>query len=158
MYISSVPAMTSPSLKDWPTVLFRTADGHSDMGVLSSKALSFLKDRELCRFATASKDAKPHVVPVIYALDGENIIIAVDYGTKKLKNLRENRLVALVVDDYRPNHAVMVEGGCEILERGKEYLRLLQILFGKFEVYRRHPWGEGESPILKIKPTKAVVW
>jgi len=150
--------MTSPSLKGWPTVLFRTADGHSDMGVLSSKALSFLKDRELCRFATASKDAKPHVVPVIYALDGENIIIAVDYGTKKLKNLRENRLVALVVDDYRPNHAVMVEGGCEILERGKEYLRLLQILFGKFEVYRRHPWGEGESPILKIKPTKAVVW
>ena len=150
--------MTSPSLKDWPTVLFRTADCHSDMGVLSSKALSFLKDHELCRLATASKDAKPHVVPVIYALDGENVIIAVDYGTKKLKNLKQNNGVALVVDDYRPNHAVMVEGECEILERGKEYLRLLQILFEKFEVYRRRPWGEGESPILKIKPTKAVVW
>jgi len=128
------------------------------MGVLSSKALSFLKDHELCRLATASKDAKPHVVPVIYALDGESIIVAVDYGTKKLGNLRQNNRVALVVDDYRPNHAVMVEGECEILERGKEYLRLLQILLEKFEVYRRHPWGEGESPILKIKPTKAVVW
>ena len=128
------------------------------MGVLTPRQLKFLRAHEVCRLATASKDAKPHVVPVIYALDGENIIIAIDYGTKKLKNLRENRFVALVVDDYRPNHAVMVEGEREILERGKEYLRLLQILFEKFETYRRHPWGEGESPILKIKPTKGVVW
>ena len=120
--------------------------------------MKFLREHEVCRLATASKDAKPHVVPVIYALDGENIIVAIDYGTKKLKNLRENRFVAFVVDDYRPNHAVVVEGECEILERGKEYLRLLQILFEKFEFYRRQPWGEGESPILKIKPTKAVVW
>jgi len=128
------------------------------MGVLSSKELSFLKSHELCRLATASKDAKPHVVPVIYALDGDDIVIAIDYGTKKLENLRQNNRVALVVDDYRPNHAVMVEGECSILEKGKEYLRLLQVLFDRFEVYRRHPWSEGESPILKVRPTKAVMW
>jgi uncharacterized protein len=128
------------------------------VATLSDKELKFLKSHELCRLATASKDAKPHVVPVIYALDGENVVIAVDYGTKKLSNLRENNKVALVVDDYRPNRAIMVEGESEILERGKEYLRLLQILFDKFEFYRKHPWGEGESPILKIRPTKAVMW
>jgi nitroimidazol reductase NimA-like FMN-containing flavoprotein (pyridoxamine 5'-phosphate oxidase superfamily) len=128
------------------------------VATLSDKELKFLKSHELCRLATASKDAKPHVVPVIYALDGENVVIAVDYGTKKLSNLRENKKVALVVDDYRPNRAIMVEGESEILERGKEYLRLLQILFDKFEFYRKHPWGEGESPILKVKPTKAVMW
>jgi nitroimidazol reductase NimA-like FMN-containing flavoprotein (pyridoxamine 5'-phosphate oxidase superfamily) len=128
------------------------------VGVLTPRELKFLRDHEVCRLATASKDAKPHVVPVIYALDGENIVIAIDYGTKKLRNLRENRSVALVVDEYRPNHAVMVEGECEILERGREYLRLLRILFDRFEYYRKNPWGEGESPILKIKPMKAVVW
>jgi len=128
------------------------------MGVLTTKQLSFLKAHELCRLATASKDARPHVVPVIYAIDGEDVIVAVDYGTKKLKNLRENKKAALVVDDYRPNHAVMLEGDCEILERGKEYLRLLQLLFGRFEYYRKNPWGEGESPILKIKPTRASSW
>ncbi len=128
------------------------------MGVLTPKQINFLKGHELCRFATASKDAKPHVVPVIYALDGDNIVIAVDYGTKKLANLKQNKKLALVVDDYHPNKAVMVEGECEILERGKEYLRLLQILFDRFDFYRRHPWGEGESPILKIRPIKAVMW
>lgn len=128
------------------------------MAALTANQLKFLKAHELCRLATASKDARPHVVPVIYALDGENIVIAVDYGTKKLGNLRENRKVALVVDDYRPNHAVMVEGDCEILERGKEYLRLLQVLFDRFDYYRKNPWGEGESPILRIRPVKAVSW
>jgi PPOX class probable F420-dependent enzyme len=128
------------------------------MAVLTSKELNFLNAHEVCRLATASKDAKPHVVPVIYALDGEDIVVAIDYGTKKLGNLRQNKQVALVVDDYHPNHAVMVEGDCEILERGKEYLRLLYVLFDRFETYRKHPWKEGESPILKIKPAKAVAW
>jgi len=128
------------------------------MGALTPKQLAFLRSHELCRLATASKEAKPHVVPVIYALDGENVVIAVDYGTKKLVNLRENRKVALVVDEFHPNKGVMVEGECEILERGREYLRLLKILFDRFEYYRKNPWGEGESPILKVKPSKAVMW
>ncbi|MDA4124831.1 MAG: hypothetical protein OK438_05215 [Thaumarchaeota archaeon] len=62
------------------------------------------------------------------------------------------------MDEYRPNSGLMVEGDCELSERGKEYLRLLQILFDRFVFYRRNPWGEGESPILKVKPTKAVMW
>ena len=128
------------------------------MGVLTPKELKFLKDHEVCRLATASRDAKPHVVPVIYALDGEDVVIAIDYGTKKLKNLSENKSVALFVDEYHPNKAVMIEGECEILERGKEYLRLLQVLFDRFAYYRNNPWGEGESPILKVKPVKAVMW
>ncbi len=128
------------------------------MGVLSSRELKFLKSRELCRLATASKDAKPHVVPVIYALDGEDVVIAIDYKTKKLKNLRENPRVALIVDEFHPNRGLMLEGDCQIFERGKEYLRLLKILFDRFDHYRKNPWGEGESPIMKVKPTKAVSW
>ena len=94
------------------------------MAVFTKKQLDFLKDHELCRLATASKDARPHVVPVVYALDGEDFIIAVDYKTKKLRNLMENPKVALVVDVYRPNRMLMVEGDAEILERGKGILEV----------------------------------
>lgn len=128
------------------------------MAVLTKEQLEFMKKHELCRLATASKDSKPHVVPVVYALDGENIVIAVDYKTKKLRNLRENPQVALVIDVYRPNRMLMIEGDCEIFERGKEYLRLLHILFDRFDFYRKNSWGEGESPILKVRPTKAAGW
>lgn len=81
---------------------------------MKPRELKFLKDHELCRLATASKDGRPHVVPVIYALDGEDIIVAIDYKTKKLKNLRENKKVALVVDEYRPNRGLMVEGASSL--------------------------------------------
>jgi len=128
------------------------------MGVLKPKQLAFLRDHELCRLATASKDALPHVVPVIYAMDGEDVVIAIDYKTKKLKNMGDNPNVALVVDEFRPNRGLMLEGRCEILERGREYLRLLQILFDRFDFYRKNPWGEGESPILKIRVKKAIMW
>ena len=121
--------------------------------------IEFLKSHELCRFATVSRDdLMPQVTPVIYALDQERFVIAVDYGTRKLKNVKENPNVSLVVDDYRPNRAVMVQGSCTVFEEGQEYLRLLEILFQQFEVYREHPWGEGESPILSITPAKVVSW
>ncbi len=124
----------------------------------STREAAFLKSNQVCRLATASKDGRPQVTPVIYALDGHAFVIAVDYGTKKLKNVRENPNVALVVDRLRPTRAVTVEGTCKVYERGQEYLRLLGLLLVKFESYRKNPWGEGESPILRITPTKAVSW
>ena len=125
---------------------------------MNRKQVAFLNKRDVCRLATASKNSVPHVIPVVYALDGQKIIIAIDYGTKKLKNLRENPQASLVVDDYGPNRAVFVQGACTIVERGPEYLRLLGILFKKFEFYRKHPWGEGESPIISITPLHVVSW
>ena len=124
----------------------------------TAKEEAFLRSSEVCRLATASKEGRPQVTPVIYALDGTGFVIAVDYGTKKLKNVRENRNVALVVDRLRPTRAVTIEGTCEVHERGAEYLRLLSLLMDRFESYRKNPWGEGESPIFRITPEKAVSW
>lgn len=128
------------------------------MAGLTREEARFLDSNEVCRLATASKDGRPQVTPVIYVLDGGYVIIATDYGTKKLKNLRENPRVSLVVDEYSPSRAVVVEGTCEIHEQGVEYRRLLGRLFERFESYRKNPWKEGESPILKIAPTKVVSW
>ena len=124
----------------------------------TAKETAFLRTSEVCRLATASKDGKPQVTPVMYALDGVRFVIAVDYGTKKLKNVRENPNVALVVDRLRPTRAVTVQGTCEVHERGAEYLELIRLLMTRFEFYRKDPWGEGESPIFRITPTKAVSW
>ena len=49
----------------------------------TAKEEAFLKSNEVCRLATASKDGRPQVTPVIYALDGAAFVVAVDYGTKK---------------------------------------------------------------------------
>ncbi|MDA4111301.1 MAG: pyridoxamine 5'-phosphate oxidase family protein [Thaumarchaeota archaeon] len=126
--------------------------------ILTGNQRKFLESHELCSFAVSESDGMPHVTPVIYAMDGDCPVVATDYGTKKLKILKENKKVALLVEESRPNKVVMIQGECEIYERGKEYLRLLKILMKKFKVYRENPWGEGESPILRITPRKAVSW
>ena len=87
----------------------------------------------------------PHVIPVMYALDGEKVVVAIDYGTRKLKNLKENPKVSLVVDEYNPNRAVFIPGHlCDVREV-RSISVSSTILFKKFEVYRKNPWGEGES-------------
>lgn len=128
------------------------------MSIFSVQEREFLKSQELCRLATATKDGIPHVTPVIYAMDDDNILIVTDYGTRKLKNIKTNPKVSLVVDLYHPNKGVIVHADCEIYERGKKYLRLQQILFERFVEYRSNPWKEGEAPILKLAPRKAISW
>jgi nitroimidazol reductase NimA-like FMN-containing flavoprotein (pyridoxamine 5'-phosphate oxidase superfamily) len=123
-----------------------------------NKEKAFLRSNELCRLATASLAGVPQVTPVMYAVDGDNLIIATDYGTKKFKNLKSNPRVSLVVDKFHPNKGVIVWGECVIIEEGKEYNRLLKILFARFETYRRNPWKEGEAPILKVIPTRVLSW
>jgi nitroimidazol reductase NimA-like FMN-containing flavoprotein (pyridoxamine 5'-phosphate oxidase superfamily) len=126
--------------------------------IFTGNQLKFLNFHEACRLAVADKDGMPHVTPVIYAMDGDYPVIATDYGTRKLKILQQNKKASIVVDETEPNKGLMIQGNVAIYERGKEYLRLLKILFDKFEVYRENPWGEGESPILRIDPARVSSW
>ena len=125
---------------------------------LNPKQKKYLASHEVGRLAVASKDWMPHVTPIIYAMDGACPVLATDYGTRKLKILKENNKAGLVVDTIRPNKGVMIQGTCEIYERGKEFLRLLNVLTDRLEYYRKNPWGEGESPILRITPENIVSW
>ena len=56
--------------------------------------------------------------------------------------------------------AVFPATGREIAEAVSppEYLRLLGLLMARFEFYRKNPWGEGESPILRVTPERAASW
>ncbi len=119
---------------------------------------NFLHSHSLCRFAISDLNRMPHVTPVVYAMDFENPIIAIDYGTKKLQILRKNKKVSLVVDDEAPNRGLVIQGECEIYEKGETYLHLLDVLLEEIEIYRKHPWKEGESPILKVTPQKVASW
>ena len=68
----------------------------------------FLASRRVGRLATASADGRPHAVPVCYAFDGALLYTPIDEKPKRVgadrllrvRNVRENPQVALVVDDY----------------------------------------------------------
>ncbi len=124
----------------------------------TSSEKRFLGEHELCRFATVSSGGEPHVVPVCYLFIDDLFYVATDYGTVKYENVRENKRIALVVDEYKPHKAVVVRGDVEILEEGEEFRRIRGKFYEKFEWARNDPWEEGESPIFKISPREKVAW
>ena len=124
----------------------------------SEKEIQFLEQNELCRFATASKKGEPHVVPVSYVWHDGFPYIVTDYGTKKLKNLRENPHAAVLVDTAGTQKLLLVSGPVAIIEKGEEYKKLYKIFHSKLEWVKRDPWKEGEAPFVKINPTFKAGW
>ena len=123
----------------------------------TAQELDFINRYEVCRFATSMGD-KPHVVPVCYIFDDGYFYIAVDYQTKKYHNLAKNEKISLVVDTYKPNKAVMIEGEAEIIESGPEFKRMYEKFHAKFSWVRADPWEEGGATFIRVRPLRKVSW
>ncbi len=119
--------------------------------------MEFINKHELCRLATSYND-KPHVVPVCYIFMNNCFYIATDYNTKKFKNIKKNRNVALIIDEYKPNKGIMIEGIAEIIEHGDEFKTIYKKFYDKFVWVKKDPWNEYEAPFIKIIPIKKVSW
>ena len=63
------------------------------------------------KVATARKDGRPHVVPVWFVLDGEDVVFTTGASSVKGQALRRDPYACLCVDDQAPPFSfVMVEG------------------------------------------------
>ncbi|MFF3320078.1 PPOX class F420-dependent oxidoreductase [Streptomyces sp. NPDC003035] len=69
------------------------------------------------KLATVRDDGSPHVVPVWFVLDGDDVLFNTGKDTVKGRNLARDGRVALCVDDDRPPFAfVTLQGRAEISE------------------------------------------
>ena len=128
----------------------------------------FLTSRRVGRLATASAAGRPHVVPVCYAFDGALLYTPIDEKPKRvgagelrrIKNLRENPRVSLVVDDYDDDWSklafAIVQGRVEIVERGGDRSEALALLREKYPQYRAMDLEE--RPLLVIEPESVAAW
>jgi PPOX class F420-dependent enzyme/OxyR family protein len=130
----------------------------SQLAEFSKSEERFLKMNELGRLATVSTDGTPHVVPVCHIYHGGKLIVATDYATKKYRNVLANDRVAFVVDVYRPNRGILVQGKAQILETGPEFREVYRLFYKKFSWVRADPWKEGEALFITIEPTNKVSW
>lgn len=77
------------------------------------------------RWATIRRDGRPHVVPVWFILEGDDLLITT--GSKSVKGravLRDPR-VAVCIDDDRPPYAfVMIDGHATVSTDPDEVLRV----------------------------------
>jgi PPOX class probable F420-dependent enzyme len=65
-----------------------------------------LSHARVARLATITMAGRPHIVPIVFAVDGDTLYFAVDSkpkrttDLKRLRNIAANPAVSILVDDY----------------------------------------------------------
>jgi PPOX class probable F420-dependent enzyme len=119
----------------------------------------------VARLATIDPDGRPHLVPIVFVLDGDTLYTAVDAKPKRsrrlrrIENARERPDVTVLVDhydeDWRRLWWVRLRGRARVLDAGEEAERALRLLAEKYEQYRREPPG---VPVLAIDVREWRAW
>ncbi|MFD5121536.1 PPOX class F420-dependent oxidoreductase [Streptomyces sp. NPDC058385] len=69
------------------------------------------------KLSTVRADGSPHIAPVWFVLDGEDLLFNTGKDTVKGRNLARDNRVALCVDDERPPFSfTVIEGRAELVE------------------------------------------
>jgi PPOX class probable F420-dependent enzyme len=119
----------------------------------------------VAKLATLDPDGRPHLVPIVFALDGDTLYSAVDAKPKRSRTLRriENARarpdVTVLVDHYDDDWTklwwIRLRGRARVLDDGPEADRALELLREKYAQYRDEPPG---TPVLAIDVTEARTW
>src|SRR5216684_2314809 len=97
--------------------------------------------QRVIRVTTVDKNGLPHNVPVCHVIEGNNIYFATGKKSKKIKNLKENRKVALVCDEYTEVwsylRGILIQGEARIISKSAEFRKLRKLLYQKYPQYER---------------------
>jgi PPOX class probable F420-dependent enzyme len=92
----------------------------------AADAREFLSaDTRTGKLATTRRDGRPHVVPIWFVLDGDDLVFMTGAKTVKGRALKRNGWASLCVDDQRPPYSfVTVSGTVTISDDLEEMLPL----------------------------------
>ena len=117
----------------------------------------------VARLATADGRGRPHLVPIVFAVEAETIYSAVDAKPKRttalrrLANVRENPAVALLADHYDEDWSalwwVRVDGRGRVLDSDAPEARHAVALLSA-----RYPQQRGAGAVLAVDVERWSGW
>jgi PPOX class probable F420-dependent enzyme len=114
------------------------------------------------KLATTRADGRPHVAPVWFVLDGDDIVFTTAATSIKGRNLARDPRLCLAVDDETPPFAfVLIEGAGSISEDPDELRRFATLIGGRYmgadraEEYGRRNGVAGEL-LVRVTPSNIV--
>ncbi|WP_431969244.1 TIGR03668 family PPOX class F420-dependent oxidoreductase [Actinacidiphila sp. bgisy160] len=122
----------------------------------------------VAHLATADAAGVPHLVPVVFAVDGDTVALAVDHKPKRtthlkrLANIDANRSVCLLADHYDEDWDVLwwarADGTARVLPAAggsAAAARLVALLTAKYPQYCGRPPG---GPVVEISVRRWSGW
>jgi PPOX class probable F420-dependent enzyme len=135
---------------------------------LSEEERRFLAHRRIAHLATADSRAAPHVVPVCFAISEGTLYITIDEkpkrrpgaSLKRLRNIAENPAVAVVVDRYNEDWAllgwVMLRGHAEVLADGTEHDDAQALLRSRYPQLKAMQISR--HPVIAVRIERTTSW
>jgi PPOX class probable F420-dependent enzyme len=112
--------------------------------------------------ATVRSDGRPHVVPVWFDLDGDDVIFTTWHASVKARDLQRDARISLCVDDERPPFSfVLIEGTAKLSSNLDEVRawatriagRYMGVMRAKTYSTRDGVWGE---LLVRVTPTRVI--
>jgi PPOX class probable F420-dependent enzyme len=114
------------------------------------------------KLATTSAGGQPHVTPIWFVLDGDDIVFTTHESSVKGKTILRDPRVAIVVDDQAPPYSfVMVQGTAAVSRDLDVLVEWATKIGGRYmgaeraEEFGRRNGVEGEL-LVRITPTKTI--
>lgn len=137
---------------------------------LTGPVASFITSARVGRLATADSLGQPMVVPICYAFDGTVLYSAVDAkpkdappeGLKRIRNLRENPRVSIVIDEYQEDWTrlryVVIQGQADLLTEGPQFAHGVDLLVAKYPQYRTLGLPRERGLMIRVTPSRVSAW
>lgn len=136
--------------------------------VMSAQEIEgFLSGGHTARIATVKPDNSPHVTPVWYLWENNQLLVTIPKDSVKARNIRQNNKVAVTIDtDKAPIKAVIIEGTAKIEELSDEIMRKIdRRMAAKYvkpeylDEYMEWSNAEGiEYIYVRVRPEKIISW
>lgn len=135
---------------------------------MTLKERAFIRSGRVARLATTDQKGRPHVVPICYALDGEELYSSIDekpkrtppLQLKRISNILTNPHVSVIVDRYEENWThlayVLITGKARLLIQGEKHKRAVALLRRKYPQYRS--MAIHQRPVIHIISTHCSSW
>ena len=130
-----------------------------------AEALTLLERSSVAHLATTRPDGGPHIVPITFALEADQIVHMIDHKPKsttrlqRLVNIAANPRASLLVDHYNDDWArlwwVRVDGPARVIEEGAEWEAARASLAAKYHHYQDRP---PQGPAVFIAMEKVTGW
>jgi PPOX class probable F420-dependent enzyme len=121
-----------------------------------------LEGTRTAKLATTMRDGSPHVMPVWFVLDGDDIVFNTGKDTAKGRQLLRDPRVAIVVDDETPPFSfVHIRGTASISEDPDELVRSATEIAGRYmgadraEEFGRRNGVPGEL-LVRVTPERVI--
>jgi len=122
------------------------------------------EDGRTAKLATVAADGQPHVVPVWYIVDSDEVVVTMSSTTAKGRHLARDPRVALTVDDERPPFAfVTVRGVATLLHDPPDLLDWTTRIAARYvppdDVARLGArFADIDDLVVRIRPIRAIGW